>query len=68
MFKDGDANDCSNYMPIPVLSYLARLFEKVIYNQLYDYLDVNKLLFSGQSGLRTLHSKVTCLLSDTNDW
>ena len=51
-----------------MLPFLARLFEKLIYNQLYDYLDKNKLLYSGQSGFRALHSTVTCLLSGTNDW
>ena len=40
----------------------------MIYNQLYDYLDRNKLLFSKQSGFRSLHSVVTCLLKCTNDW
>ena len=53
---------------ISVLQFLARLFEKLIYNKLYDYLDVNKLLFSGQSGFRTLHSTVIYLLFGTNDW
>ena len=51
-----------------MLPFLSRLFEKLIYNQLYDYLDKNKLLYSGQSGFRALHPTVTCLLSGTNDW
>ena len=68
IFKSGEKNNRSNYRPISVLPFLARLFEKLIYNQLYDYLDKNKLLYSGQSGYRALHSTVTCLLSGTNDW
>ena len=48
--------------------FVSRVFEKLIYNQLYDYLDRNKLLFSKQSGFRSLHSVVTCLLKCTNDW
>ena len=66
--KNGQTNDHSNYRPISVLPFLARLFEKLVYNQLYYYLDKYKLLFSGQSGFRALHSTVTCLLSGTNDW
>ena len=40
----------------------------MVYNQLYEYLDVNKHPFSHQSGFRSLHSVVTSLLNNTNDW
>ena len=68
IFKSGQTNDRSNYRPISVLPVLARVFEKLIFNQLYDYLDKNKHLFSNQSGFRALHSVVTCLLNNTDDW
>ena len=68
IFKSGQPDDRSNYRPISVLPVLARVFEKLIYNQLYDYLDKNKLLFLNQSGFRALHSAVTCLLNNTDDW
>ena len=45
-----------------------RFFEKLIYNQLYDYFDGSKLLFSKQSGYRFLHSVAICLLKCTSDW
>ena len=64
IFKSGQTND----RPISVLPFVSRVFEKLIYNQLYDYLDRNKLLFSKQSAFRSLHSVVTCLLKCTNDW
>ena len=51
-----------------MLPFVSRVFEKLIYNQLYDYLDGNKLLFSKQSGFRSLHSVATCLLKCTSDW
>ena len=51
-----------------MLPFVSRIFKNLIYNQLYDYLDRNKLLFSKQSGLRPLHSVATCLLKCTNDW
>ena len=51
-----------------MLPFLSRAFEKLIYNQLYDYRDKNRLLFSKQSGFRSLHSVVTCLLNCMNDW
>ena len=56
----------SNYGLISVLTVLAGVFEKLIYNQLYDYLKENEHLFSNQFGFRALHSVVTCLLTTTD--
>ena len=68
IFKSGQRDDRSNYRPRSVLPVLARVFEKLIHKQLYDYLDTNRHLFSNQSGFRALHSVVTCLLNNTDDW
>ena len=35
---------------------------------MYKYFVANELFFSDQSGLRALHSVLTCLLKCTNDW
>ena len=51
-----------------MLPFLSRVFEKLVFNQLYEYLDKNKLIYNKQSGFRSLHSAVTCLLKSTNDW
>ena len=58
----------SNYRPISVLPVLSRLFEELIYDQLYQYLERGGFLTSEQSGFRPLHSSTTCLLKCTDDW
>ena len=68
IFKDGPENIKSNHRSVSVLPTVSRLFEKVLYGQLYQYLNENKLLYLHQSGFRSLHSCVTCLLKSTNDW
>ena len=69
IFKGGKPDDRSDYRPISVLPVVSRLFEKLIYDQLYQYLlDKHKYLVSHQSGFRSLHSVVTCLLKGTSDW
>ena len=65
---EGDKSDKSNYHPISVQPVISRLFEKLVFNQLYQYLDHNGLLSPDQSGFRRLHSTVTCLLKNTDDW
>ena len=63
-----ETDDRSTYRPISVLPVVARLFEKLIYEQLYPYLNENNLPFSGQSRFRSHHSVLTSLLHCTNDW
>ena len=68
IYKEGEKSDKSNYRPISVLPVLSRIFEKLIYDQLYQYLDGSGFLTSDQSGFRPLHSTATCLLKCTDDW
>ena len=68
IFKEGEKFARSNYRPISVLPVIARLFEKLVFDQLYQYLDENGFLSPDQSGCRALHSTVTSLLKCTDDW
>ena len=47
---------------------MSRVFEKLVFNQLYEYLDKSKFIHYKQSGFRSLHSAVTCLLKSTDSW
>ena len=68
LFKAGDHSDKDNYRPITVIPTVARILERIIYDQLYTYLIENELLNLQQSGFRSLHSTVTALLDLTNEW
>ena len=68
VYKEGSKEERSTYRPISALPDLARLFENLVNKQVHDYLDKNELIYRQQSGFRSLHSVVTCLLSNTNDW
>ena len=51
-----------------MLPFLSWIFDKLVFYQLYEYIDINKLMHYKQSGLCFLHSSVTCLLKSTDDW
>ena len=55
-----------NYRPISIISVVARIFEKLIYNQIYEYINNYNLLTNSQHGFRPFHSTVTALLNITN--
>ena len=66
--KNGDRADTLNYRFISVLPVISRLFEKLVANQVYKHREDNGLISSGQSAYLRLHSSVTHLLKNTDDW
>ena len=68
IFKEGDKAEKSNYRPISVLPVISRLFEKLVFDQLYQHMKENRLFSPDQSGFLHLHSTLTCLLKNTDDW
>ena len=54
--KAGDKCNLSNYRPISVLPVFSKVFEKVEYTQLYDYLENNSILHKQQYGFRAKKS------------
>ena len=68
LYKSGSKTECSNYRPISVLSTVAKIFEKLISVQLYEYLENNAILASQQSGFRKKFSTDTAMLDVTNKW
>ena len=47
---------------------VAKVYERIVHDQLYRYLTENKLLCCHQSGFRTLHFTVTALIEATDSW
>ena len=68
IFKEDLRTDPNNYRPISVLPVVSKLIERVVFNQLYEYLNNNNLLTESQSGFRPMFSTETALLEATNEW
>ena len=65
--KKHDKQLIKNYRPVSLLPICSKIFEKVIFNSLFKYLDDNNLLNSNQSGFRSGDSCVHQLLSITHE-
>ena len=62
----GSKSNPDNYRPISVLSAVARLFEKLVHQQLFPHL--KGLLLNNQSGFKPGHSTETNLLNTMDTW
>ena len=58
----------NNYRPFSIISVVAKVFEKIAYDQLYTYLVDNDFIYKYQLGFRTTHYTVTALLEATDSW
>ena len=56
LFKKGDNCCFNNYRPISLLPTISKIFERVMFTQLYSYFNINNLLSEQQYGFRSQHS------------
>ena len=64
VFKNkGSPLEVSNYRPISLLSNIEKIYEKVMYTRLMDFLNRFKQIYSRQFGFRKAHSTVDTLIN-----
>ena len=63
LFKAGDKHDFKNYRPIALLSLVGKLFERVVFLEIYNFLESKNFFSTSQSGFRKKDS-TTCQLID----
>ena len=61
IYKSGKKSIRENYRPISVLSVLSKVFERVVHERLYNFMDKNKLLYPRQFGFRSKLSPIHAL-------
>ena len=67
IFKKGDKQLIKNYRPISLLPICGKIFEKIIFNNLYNYLNTNNLITKNQSGFPPSDSTTNQLLYLVNE-
>ena len=62
VFKNkGSPLEVSNYRPISLLSNIEKIYEKVMYSRVTNFLDSHNLIYSRQFGFRKSHSTLHIL-------
>ena len=67
IYKKNDKQVIKNYRPISLLPICGKIFEKIIFNNLYNYLNTNNLITKNQSGFRPGDSTTNQLLYLINE-
>ena len=62
LFKSGDPMLFTNYRPISLLSVISKVFEKVMYTRLLNFIDTYNILINNQFGFRKSHSSYMALI------
>ena len=65
--KKSDKQSLKNYRPISLQPIFGKFFERIIYNNIFEYLTTNKLISDNQSGFKPGDSCVNQLLSITHE-
>ena len=63
IFKTGDSDEPGNYRPISLLSSFSKIFERIFYTRLCDFLKKQKLLFQFQFGFREKYSSEMVIIT-----
>ena len=66
IFKSGDSSQISNYRPISVESFFSKVFERVMYYHITDFIDSLNVLYKYQFGFRHKHSTQQAIITLVN--
>ena len=66
IFKKGDKSKISNYRPVCSLSHFSKIFERIVYNRMVDFINKYNISADTQYGFRKKKSTEAALLDFTN--
>lgn len=62
LYKKGIKSDPGNYRPVSILCVTSKILERVVHEQMYEYVNKQGLMYDFQSGFRKTYSTDSCLL------
>ena len=63
LYKSGNQMSVNNYRPVSVLPVFSKIYEKIVYKWLYDYIVLHNVLYDKQFGFRKKHSSYMALIT-----
>ena len=66
--KKEDPLNPKNYRPVAIVPILSKIQERVIFNQVIEYLNTNNLLHPNHHAYRAQHNTTTALIQMYDGW
>ena len=63
LYKGGCSENVNNYRPISILPLFSKIFERTVYNQLYNFFEKYNILTPYQYGFRKKRSTIQAVLN-----
>lgn len=67
LFKKGEKHNPDNYRPVSLLPSFSKIFEKIAYKQIYNFLETYNIFSSKQFGFRKGCSTMTAISHFVNE-
>ena len=67
VYKKNDKQRLNNYRPISLLTIFSKIFERLIFNEMFGFVIENDLISQHQSGFKAEDSYISQLLSITHE-
>jgi hypothetical protein len=67
IFKKGSKNDCKNYRPISTLHFISKIFEKSMFNRIYNFVEKFNIVYPNQYGFMKHRSTSDAILHFTDN-
>ena len=67
-YKKGDKQNLKNYRPVSLLPICGKIFERLIFNEMFSFFLANNLLAPNQFGFKPDNSCISQLLSITHEF
>ena len=67
IYKNGDRNEVNNYRPITLTSVFHKIFEKVVLEQIWDYINKYNIINDYQYGFRKGHNTIHAIIVFINN-
>ena len=67
VYKKDDKQNVKNYRPVSLLPIFGKIFERLIYKEMYSFFIENNLISQNQSGFKQGESCINQLVSITHD-
>ena len=61
LYKGGESKLLVNYRPVSVLPVFSKVFERLMYNRIFEFINENDVIYNLQFGFRKNHSTAMAL-------